>query len=132
MNSKLLIKLIRKIVREEVQRVAKPLINEFLAEQFIKAAVEKRPSALNEVFEMPEPVRPKPSTKPKQEIRKELLKKLGVENNPMAALIYDDDVLSQSQKTPSANAPNLPEGAYVDDDDEGIDLGTIARLSGKE
>ena len=114
-----ILKLIRKIVREEVRKIVKPMINEVLAEQFIRSLNESKRTIpvdnLNEIAAS-QPVRPKVNREAeKAEMRKKLLEKVAGDD-PMKQLIYGDVEIN-----PGMGSLGNSEG-YVDTEDEGVDL----------
>jgi hypothetical protein len=126
-NAKELIKLIREVVKVELSKTVKPLIKEMiqaevnavLAERFI-ATLSNR-SLVTEEHE-PAPTQQRPKLSAPSPVRKsELLKKLGVEeNDSMMKMIYED----VSEQAPAVSM-TLPDGSYVDADDEGIDISSL-------
>jgi len=117
MNSSKLIEIIRKIVKEEVKRVAKPLINEVLADRFLQTLNEKKESVMSEVFNIKDSVPQKQQKQDRAKLREELLKKVAGDD-PMKQLIFGD-----VESVPGiSNVENNIPGSYVDSDDEGVDL----------
>lgn len=117
MDSSKLINVIRKIVREEVKRVVKPIINEVLADRFIQTLNEKKDTSksMKEVFNVKED--PKKREQDRKNLRESLLKKVAGDD-PMQQLIFGDVEPVNGMSDISNNAA----GAYIDTDDEGVDL----------
>lgn len=115
-NAKNLISLIKKIVKEEVKKTVKNEINAVLAERFIASINQK-----TIVTEAPSPPPPKQFQQKQisQDRRKDLLKKMGIDENPMLQMIYEDVSSAPAPAQPVViNGMAVP----VDSDDEGIDL----------
>ena len=120
MNTESLIKIIRKIVREEVKKIARPIINEILSEKYMKTLAENRTEtvSVSEQTSSRASVASRPS---KEELRKKMLEKLGVDEQG-ASLFYEG-----TDPGGSANGTSALKGSYVDDDDVGVDLSKFAR-----
>lgn len=116
-----LLKLIKKIVKEEVVKSVKSAVNEVLAEHFVKVMTEnKQNSSLNEVYqtETLKQAPPKINEKEKQEIRRKILDKVV---DPTMKIAMSDMSLAEMSSPPRSQKPALS-GQYVDDDDEGVDI----------
>ena len=127
-KSQLLI-FIRKIIKEELQSLVKKevklAINEVLAEHFLKNLSQDNnaKSTLNVVMEtQPQSeqkiVSKKDNLKQKEELKELLMKRLGVSDNPMMKMIYEDisvDDVKGGIQNPAVN------GAFIDSDDDGVD-----------
>lgn len=115
-NAKNLISLIKKIVKEEVKKTVKNEINAVLAERFIASINQK-----TIVTEAPSQPTPKQFQQKQisQDRRKDLLKKMGIDENPMLQMIYED-----VSSAPAPAQPVIINGmaVHVDSDDEGVDL----------
>ena len=128
MNSSKIIKLIRRLVREEVHRAVKPMVNEVLAEQFIRVLGQKGEksgqsltSVLGEV-ERPQPPAEsgqlaKRQAHEKQQLQERIQKLSG--GDPMAKMIFED---IDDRDRAAVHAPVAPGGGYTDMDEEGVDL----------
>lgn len=122
---KTLVPSIKKIVRNEVKRIAKPIIeeevenrvNKILAEQFVKSMGNNK--SLTEEFSYQEKKtedRNKIIEEQRKQFRENALKKLGVNDNPFMKAIYED-VSDSPNSTTFGGQP-----VYVDSDDAGVDL----------
>lgn len=135
---KTLIPAIRKIVRNEVYKIAKPLIeeevenkvNKILAEHFINS-MKSQPN-LNEAFSVKKDVSEKEQSRERdlrleQERRKQreiLMRKLGADESPMIREFYEgigDDEISNAG-APSQAMVIDGHQVYQDTDDEGVDI----------
>ncbi len=128
MDSSKIIKLIRKMVREEVRKAVKPMMNEILAEQFIKVLSQQKnseSSLLTSVLSEATETSTGPTDEEKivkrhkyeQRQLQERIKEISGED-PMAKMIFED--IDDSDR--AAIHQSAPDGAFVDMDDEGVDL----------
>lgn len=131
-----LIKLIKTLVKEEVKLTLKPIlkevlspiikesaenmVNKILAERFVKSVNSK--NTLSEMVdseeESPKPTSRKMKTVIKESRKEELLKRMGIENDGMMSMIYED---VEDSNIPSFGTVGS-NGQYVDSDDEGLDI----------
>jgi uncharacterized protein (DUF2344 family) len=126
MTSDKIIKIIKKIVKEEIKLQINSIINEkveqslnkILAERYIRNITQEDTVSTSKLVS--ENIDQSKRTISKQEIseerRRNLLKKMGVEDNPLAAGIFEDVEISSGGTILSSN------GIVSEDDDEGIDL----------
>lgn len=120
LNAKSLIVLIKKLVKEEIKRTLKEAVknevNAILAERFVSSLGQKE--VFSEVKKSEPTVKKQNFEKRDENRRKELLKKIGVDENPMLEMIYSD-------VSPAAGGQPIVLGGqavYVDSDDDGVDL----------
>ncbi len=128
MKQDILIKAIRKIVKEEVSKAIKIAVNEVLAEHFVRVMAERQTTSnLTEVFHETSSVasvaqqKRKPSAEDLERQRFEARKKLlerTADGNPMMKMAMEDMDVSDLKEERRARIP----GEYVDDDDEGVDI----------
>lgn len=141
MDSKKLVETIKVLVRTEMTKTLKPMLKQVL-KPLVKEMVESKVNAVlaeryvqslsvsQVVKEQAQPVVTEPPPQQRKQIaenrRKELMKKLGVGDDPMSQLIYGDIDVNQSLSEASygAGAVVLKDGQIVDPnaDDDGIDL----------
>lgn len=124
-----LVPTIKKVVQMEMKKVVRPLIKEevdrridkILAEHFLKnvgkQALAESPSKLEEVdLKIDKAER----EKRRLALRESLMKKMGVDKNPMLEGIYGD--IDASQLSSMSTSTFAGETVYVDGEDEGVDL----------
>lgn len=127
---------IKNVLKLEIKKVLKPILKEYvrnevnavLAEQFVATLSRSKETLLESINADDEPsIQPKSftrkstsnSSQAREERRKQLLEKLGAQNNPAMQMIYEDiDDSNVSMKPLSGPFA----GAYVDSDDDGVDL----------
>lgn len=128
MDSTKLVKLIRKVVREEVRKAVKPAINEVLAEQFIRVLGEQRApgKSLSSIVTKTESISEDLGQNQQLQRRKEMEKKRLQEKiqqisggDPMSQMIFES---IDDEDRSAIHTPEGPAGAYVDTDDDGVDL----------
>lgn len=126
-DSTKLIKLIKKVVREEVRSTISSLlkerveieVNKILAERFVASIGAGSAKVIPETKQPQPPQKPQPSQKQINESRKrDLLKKMGVDENPMMQSIFEDVEIPTGGQVVSIGGNQI----VMDDDDEGIDL----------
>lgn len=125
MDSTKLLKVIKKIVKEEVRKQVKSVINEVLAERFISSVSSGNLSQViaegkkESPSSAPRAAESRESIVQKEQMRKKFLEKV-TDNDPMLNMIYEDVDPTQMNSAPNGHQI-LPDGAYVDSDDEGVD-----------
>ncbi len=126
MSSEKLVKVIKQIVRQEVKRQVKTTLNEVLAERYLESLQTGQGNSLKQVIAEKREVAPARAESrqeqiSKMEMRKKLLENV-TDNDPMLSMIYEDiDPNSIKGSAHTSAATQALEGAYVDDDDEGVD-----------
>jgi hypothetical protein len=125
-HSKVLARTMKKILKEEV----KNRINEVLAETFVARMSNPNSTSLLETMtpkqKQPQVDKEERSRQIKEDRarrREELLKKMGVADSEARMMFEDVDVSTMSGGRMS---PEL-EGAFSDDDDEGVDISQFMR-----
>lgn len=125
MQSDKLLRVIKRIIHEEVKRtlneVVENHINKILAERFISSLNSNQKIFSESSKEEKENTREEVKQKRKEitkERKNELLRKLGVSGNPMAEMIFED-----TNPIPSTSGGYTENSGFIDDeDDEGVDL----------
>lgn len=121
MNIQKLSLLIRKLVKEEVKKTLKPMVNEILANKYMNViSEEKQGSSVRSVFsEVTTPTQETNGYDPdlvrqqREEVRKKLAARLS-DGNEMMEMIYED-------VSPISSASSQL-GYAEDDDDDGVDI----------
>lgn len=121
-------------IKKHVKTQVKNIVNEVLSEKLMGLLIEQKnsPNNLANNFNVENPeergikkfvAQQKQAEPDRAQLREQLMKRLGVEDNPMAQLIYDiDDEPPPPQHYAVTTGTRLPSGEYIDSDDEGVDL----------
>ncbi len=123
MDTSKLVKIIKKIVREEVRRCVAPMVNEVLSEKFLHLLTEGRTSQAPAAVSAK--VEPSLATMVEKTNLRENIKKKIIDGDPMKNLIYGD-IDGRAAAQVSAASSALP-GQYVDPEDDGVDLTVFTR-----
>lgn len=117
------------MIRQECKKIVKPMINEVLAEQFLKVITENKSSEMslakfNQSPDQEEELDSRENFRLKQiqeQHQKKLAKLAG--NDPMQQLIYED--INPEEASQTTRLTNVPEGFHIDSDDDGVDLSRL-------
>ena len=120
----------RKMVREEVRKAVKPIVNEILAEQFIRILGQQKNNKTSSLTSVLAEATGTPIDSTDEE---KISKRRAYEKNqlqeriqlisggdPMAKMIFEE--IDDRDRAAVHSAVSVPDGAYVDMDDEGVDL----------
>ena len=128
MDAKKIVLLIKKLVKEEVRKTLKPMINEVLAEKYISVIAEGNKASVNSVFgesvSTQEQTRPQKGFDPdliekqRAEARKKVLAKL-TDGNPEMALMYEG---VEADSRMSLGGGSIDQVTGEIDDDDGVDI----------